>query len=275
MPELPEVETTRRGLETFLKNARIEKVTVHQAMLRRAVPKALKKSVEGAKVKKLERRAKYLLLHLDNGQTIILHLGMSGRLFKKTEPYTPSQHDHVVFETDKGDAIIFRDPRRFGLIDIAPTKDLKNHPLLKQIGPEPFDNKLAPQILYDKFKNKKTPVKAALLDQHMIAGLGNIYILEALHDCRILPTRLCNQITPAECKKLLPSIRKILTKAIEWGGSSLRDYAHVDGQLGKFKHHFMVYDRTGEKCLRKSCTGTIKRIAQGGRSSFFCPVCQH
>jgi formamidopyrimidine-DNA glycosylase len=238
----------------------------------------------------LSRRAKYLLAHLDNGQTLIVHLGMSGRLtihgpgahirpggfHHKTadDGSGDGKHDHVVFETDEGTRIVFTDHRRFGLMTIADTNALSSHVLFAGLGPEPLDKNFTPAFLSAALKGKRTPIKSALLDQRVVAGLGNIYVCEALFRSRISPKRLAASVAGPRAERLVPAIKKVLEAAIKAGGSSLRDYAKADGELGYFQHHFAVYDREGQPCPTKDCRGKIKRIVQSGRSTYYCPSCQ-
>jgi len=290
MPELPEVETVRLGLEAALEGHRFARVAARRPDLRKAFPERFAERLTGRRVLGLRRRAKYLLLDLDDGDTLIVHLGMSGRLtihgpkaplkpgrFHNRAPDDGSgegKHDHVVFETDEGTRIVFTDHRRFGLMDITETKAVANHPLLHGLGPEPLDDAFTPTVLSAALKGKKTPIKSALLDQRVVAGIGNIYACEALFRARISPKRLAKTVAGARSEKLVPAIKAVLRDAIKAGGSSLRDYARADGELGYFQHHFAVYDREGKPCPGKDCSGTIKRIVQAGRSTFYCPSCQ-
>jgi formamidopyrimidine-DNA glycosylase len=238
----------------------------------------------------LRRRAKYLLLDLDRGETLVIHLGMSGRMtvhgpkaavrpgrFHNSigdDGSGQGKHDHVVFVTDEGTRMVFTDHRRFGLMTIAGTAALDSHPLFAGLGPEPLDEAFTPAVLSAALRRKKTPIKSALLDQRVVAGLGNIYVCEALFRARISPKRLAKTIAGARCGKVVPAIKAVLRDAIKAGGSSLRDYAKADGELGYFQHHFAVYDREGKPCPGKDCTGVIKRIVQASRSTFYCPSCQ-
>jgi formamidopyrimidine-DNA glycosylase len=239
---------------------------------------------------RLRRRAKYLLLDLDSKESLIVHLGMSGRLtihgfdaplrpgrFHNKTPEDGSgngKHDHVVFETDEGTRIVYTDHRRFGLMTLVDTDALEEDALFKGLGPEPLNNAFTPAVLSAALKGKKTPIKAALLDQRVVAGLGNIYVCEALFRARISPKRLARSVVGVRAGDLVPAIKAVLKDAIAAGGSSLRDYARADGELGYFQHRFAVYDREGKPCPAKACTGTIKRIVQSGRSTFYCPSCQ-
>ncbi len=288
MPELPEVETVRLGLVPALKGRRFARVQVNRPDLRTPFPERFAARLTGRRVMHLRRRAKYLLLDLDSGETLIVHLGMSGRLtvhganthrpgrFHNKAPDDGSgagKHDHVVFETDEGTRIVFTDHRRFGLMGLSPTDALEADPLFKGLGPEPLDDSFTPSVLSAALTGKKTPIKSALLDQRVVAGLGNIYVCEALFRAGISPKRLAKTVAGARCEKLVPAIKAVLKEAVDAGGSSLRDYARADGELGYFQHHFAVYDREGEPC--PNCKGTIKRIVQAGRSTFYCPKCQN
>jgi formamidopyrimidine-DNA glycosylase len=290
MPELPEVETVRLGLVPALEGRIFARVNAKRADLRIAFPENFAGRLTGRRVLTLSRRAKYLLAHLDNGQTLIVHLGMSGRLtihgpdaaikpggfHHKTadDGSGDGKHDHVVFETDEGTRIVFTDHRRFGLMTITDTDALSSHALFAGLGPEPLDEAFTPAFLSAVLKGKRTPIKSALLDQRVVAGLGNIYVCEALFRARISPKRLAASVAGERAKRLVPAIKKVLGAAILAGGSSLRDYAKADGELGYFQHHFAVYDREGKPCPAKDCRGKIKRIVQSGRSTYYCPSCQ-
>ena len=290
MPELPEVETVRLGLMPALKGRIFARVNAKRADLRIAFPEDFARRLTGRRVLALSRRAKYLLAHLDNGQTLIVHLGMSGRLtiHGPAAPIKPGtfhhntahdgsgegKHDHVVFETDEGTRIVFTDHRRFGLMTLADTDELCRHALFTGLGPEPLDESFTPAFLSAALKGKRTPIKSALLDQRVVAGLGNIYVCEALFRARISPKRLAASVAGERARRLVPAIKTVLEAAIKAGGSSLRDYAKADGELGYFQHHFAVYDREGEPCPAKDCGGKIKRIVQSGRSTYYCPSCQ-
>ena len=290
MPELPEVETVRLGLMPALKGRIFARVNAKRADLRIAFPEDFARRLTGRRVLALSRRAKYLLAHLDNGQTLIVHLGMSGRLtihgpdarvrpggfHHKTadDGSGEGKHDHVVFETDEGTRIVFTDHRRFGLMTIADTDALSSHALFAGLGPEPLDESFTPAFLSAALKGKRTPIKSALLDQRVVAGLGNIYVCEALFRARISPKRLAASVAGTRAGRLVPAIKTVLEAAIKAGGSSLRDYAKADGELGYFQHHFAVYDREGAPCPAKDCGGKIKRIVQSGRSTYYCPSCQ-
>ena len=268
MPELPEVETTVRGLERILDGQRIARVAVNRADLRRAFPPDLAQALTGATVTGLGRRAKYGLIHTDRERTLVFHLGMSGRW--RIDPETLGKHDHMVLET-AAHVVALCDPRRFGSVDLVDTPELDAWPAFAALGPEPLGADLTPEHLKRAFSDRVAAVKLLLLDQRIVAGLGNIYVCEALFRARIDPRKAAGKITLPALKRLVPAIRAVLEEAIAAGGSSLRDYAQPSGQLGYFAKHFDVYGREGEPC---ACGGTIKRIVQGGRSTWFCPRCQ-
>ncbi|MFO6466064.1 bifunctional DNA-formamidopyrimidine glycosylase/DNA-(apurinic or apyrimidinic site) lyase [Jannaschia sp. KMU-145] len=281
MPELPEVETVRRGLTPALEGARLTRVDVNRPDLRWPFPERMAERLQGATVTALGRRSKYLLLHLDTGETLIVHLGMSGRMvvddvqqgsFHRDAGWLP-QHDHVVFHTD-GHQVTFNDARRFGFMDLAATDALDAHVHFARMGPEPMGNGFHEAHLIDALASKNTPIKSALLDQRVVAGLGNIYVCEALHRAGIAPTRRARRIAAPRVARLVPIIRDVLAEAIAAGGSSLRDHRQADGTLGYFQHGFRVYDREGAPCPTPDCDGTIRRIVQAGRSTFHCPRCQ-
>jgi formamidopyrimidine-DNA glycosylase len=293
MPELPEVETVRRGLEPALQGTRIDKVEQRRPDLRFPLPENFVQRLEGRTITSLGRRAKYLLADLDDGMTLIMHLGMSGSFRVERddgEPTTPGSfhhersgsatHDHIVFHLANGRRITYNDPRRFGFMDLVARTALSEHPSFRTLGLEPLGNELNGDRLAALFKGRKTPLKAALLDQSLVAGLGNIYVCEALNMAKLSPKRLAGTLarktgaaTPAAIQ-LADDIKLVLTDAIRAGGSSLRDHKLTDGSLGYFQHHFRVYDREGEPCLTPDCDGVIKRIVQSGRSTFYCPTCQ-
>src|SRR5580704_3088005 len=292
MPELPEVETVRRGLEPAMEGARFAKVEVHRGDLRWPLPKDFAKRLEGTTVTGMGRRAKYLLADLSSGDVLVMHLGMSGsfHVFEKERQTAPGAyyherakhkaHDHVVFHMSSGAIVTFKDPRRFGSMKIVPRDKLDAEPLLRGLGPEPLGNEFDAAMLAHACAGKKTSLKAALLDQRIVAGLGNIYVCEALHRARLSPKRKASTIAdrkgaPNErAVKLVDAIKAVLNEAIKQGGSSLRDHKLTDGELGMFQHNFRVYDREGEKCRTPGCSGTVKRIVQNGRSTFYCPTCQ-
>jgi formamidopyrimidine-DNA glycosylase len=269
MPELPEVETVCRGLEQKLPSRKIIKVEQHRADLRIPFPKHLA-DIKNKTITGIERRAKYILIHLSNQQTLIIHLGMSGRL-TVTPDYTPAKHDHMVLTLDNKEKVIFNDARRFGLVDLAETATLDTHKFFRHLGCEPLDKDFAADYLAAKFQSKKIAVKLAIMDQQIVVGVGNIYASEALFLAGISPLRLCHTLTLPELKKLVGAIRKTLEKAIKAGGSSLRDYVQSDGNLGYFQHQFTVYGKEGQKCRNCTCDSAIQKITQGGRSTFYCP----
>ena len=291
MPELPEVETVRRGLQPVMEGARFTKVEVRRGDLRWPLPKKFAARLEGRTVLGLGRRAKYLLADLASGEVLLMHLGMSGS-FRVTQggQTTPGSyyhdrskdeaHDHVIFQMSSGARISFNDPRRFGCMKLIKREKLEDEPLLRALGPEPLGNAFDAAMLAKACAGKKTSLKAALSDQKVVAGLGNIYVCEALHRAHLSPKRLASTIAvksgaPHErAGHLVDAIKLVLNDAIKAGGSSLRDHRQTSGALGMFQHNFRVYDREGQKCPTPKCTGTIKRIVQTGRSTFFCPVCQ-
>ncbi len=280
MPELPEVETVRRGLEPVLGGRRIVRAEVRRPDLRWPFPPRLAERLAGRRVTALRRRSKYLLADLDRGETLILHLGMSGRLLLSGAPRgvfhhahpAPEKHDHVVIEIEGGARVTFNDARRFGAVDLWPTAELETHRLLAGLGPEPLGNAFDGSYLARRLAGRRTSVKAVLGDQRVVAGLGNIYLSEALWRAGISPLRLARDVTAAEAEGLVAAVRAVLIDAIAAGGSSLRDYRRADGELGYFQHSFAVYDRAGGPCPR--CGGAILRTVQSGRSSFWCPACQ-
>jgi formamidopyrimidine-DNA glycosylase len=292
MPELPEVETVRRGLAPVMEGARIIRVEARRPDLRRPLPRDFVKRLEGQTVIGIGRRAKYLTADLASGDVLLMHLGMSGSFrvnhdgkggmpgeFHHPRADAPA-HDHVVFHMSSGATVTFNDPRRFGLMLIVPRNELANHPLMRGVGPEPLGNAFDANLLAAACRDKKTSLKAALLDQTVVAGLGNIYVCEALHRARLSPKRRASTIAtrtgaPNErAVALVDAIKAVLNDAIKAGGSSLRDHRRTDGELGYFQHHFRVYDREGEPCVTPGCGGTVKRIVQNGRSTYFCATCQ-
>jgi formamidopyrimidine-DNA glycosylase len=268
MPELPEVETTIRGLAPVLDGRRLAKVEARRPDLRRALPVDLGQRLTGARVTGLRRRGKYGLIDTDRGDTLVFHLGMSGRW--RVDPSEIDKHDHFILETDEGRRVALNDPRRFGSLDLVRTDTLGEWPAFKALGPEPFD--LDAGDFKRRLAGRKAAIKLLLLDQRIIAGLGNIYVCEALYRAGIHPKRAGGSVSLAKLKQLVPAIREVLTEAIAAGGSTLRDFASPDGELGYFSKAFAVYDRAGLPCERG---GTVRRIVQGGRSTFYCPRCQH
>jgi formamidopyrimidine-DNA glycosylase len=292
MPELPEVETVRRGLEPVMDGARFKKVEMRRPDLRFPLPKDFVKRLEGKSVTGLGRRAKYLLADLSSGDVLLMHLGMSGsfRVLHGKGETAPgnyhhersklSAHDHIVFHMSNGATITFNDPRRFGFMKLVPRKTLEDEPHLRELGPEPLANSFDAAALAEACAGKKTSLKAALSDQRVVAGLGNIYVCEALHRAHLSPKRRASTIVDrkgqpnARAEALVEGIKAVLHEAIKAGGSSLRDHRRTDGDLGAFQHNFRVYDREGKPCPTPGCGGTVKRIVQGTRSTFYCPTCQ-
>jgi formamidopyrimidine-DNA glycosylase len=278
MPELPEVETVMRGLRARLEGRRIVRAATHRLDLRWPLPLGLARRLTGAQVLGFRRRGKYILMRLDGGDSVLLHLGMSGRmLIERAGRNDVTLHEHLVLETDEGWRVGFVDPRRFGSVDLVPTEQEDTHRLLADLGPEPLDAAFSLASLSQSLAGKRTPVKAALLDQKIVAGLGNIYVCEALFRAAISPQRSAHTIPGARATRLLPAIKDTLTEAIAAGGSSLRDYVQPDGELGYFQHAWKVYGHEAEPCERcpgkPICQG-IKRIVQSGRSTFYCPRMQ-
>lgn len=280
MPELPEVETVRRGLQPHLEGRVITRAEARRPDLRWPLPPDLVQVLTGARVVALRRRSKYILADLEDRGSLLLHLGMSGRMLIEgelqgefhREPAILPRHDHVVFWTDQGTRITFNDARQFGMVDlVAPGA---THPLLAHLGPEPLSDAFTPEVLSRAFAGRRMPVKAALLDQRIVAGLGNIYVSEALHRAGIDPRRLAGQIAPDEIAALVGHVRDVLEEAIAAGGSSLRDHRQATGELGYFQHSFRVYGREDAACPTPGCAGRVQRIVQSGRSSYFCPLCQ-
>jgi len=278
MPELPEVETVMRGLRARLEGRRIVRATANRPDLRWPMPLNLAQRLTGAHVTGFRRRGKYMLMRLEGGDSVLLHLGMSGRmLIGPARPNTETLHEHLVLETDDGWRVGFVDPRRFGSIDLVRTDQEDQHKLLMGLGPEPLDDGFSAASLGESLAGKKTPIKAALLDQKVVAGLGNIYVCEALFRAGISPLRLAQTVPGVRAGRLVPAIRDTLREAIAAGGSSLRDYVQTNGELGYFQHAWKVYGREGEPCPicpgDQSCKG-VRRIVQSGRSTFYCPMKQ-
>jgi formamidopyrimidine-DNA glycosylase len=317
MPELPEVETVRRGLEPVLTGRVIARAQVNRPDLRWPLPERMAERLTGARVQALRRRSKYILAELDSAETLLIHLGMSGRMLISAPPHppgpplldeergeqpvpplapqgergaggvrgaalgvfhhahpAPEKHDHVVLDLDTGARVTFNDARRFGAMDLMPTATADRHWLIADLGPEPLGNAFSAPYLAARLAGRRTPVKSALLDQRIVAGLGNIYVCEVLFRAGLHPARLAGDLSPSQVADLVPLIRSVLEEAIAAGGSSLRDYRQADGELGYFQHAFRVYDREGAHCVSPGCTGTVGRIVQSGRSSYFCPGCQ-
>jgi formamidopyrimidine-DNA glycosylase len=310
MPELPEVETVRQGLEPFLIGQAFARVEQRRPDLRFPLPDAFASRLTGRTVEALQRRAKYLLARLDNGEVLVMHLGMTGRFsievprrktrsagkganapqglddaplvlgeFVYAEVLAP-KHEHIVFHLGDGTALRYHDARRFGFMDLVPAATLDDHAHFKGLGVEPLSPAFTPEWLAQRLKGKTTSIKAALIDQRLIAGIGNIYACEALHRARLSPLRKAGSLATKSGKPtkkteaLVASVRAVLEAAIKAGGSSLRDYKRADGRLGRFQHRFKVYDREGKPCPRKGCGGTVRRVVQAGRSTFYCPTCQ-
>ena len=286
MPELPEVETVRKGLVPVLEGRLLARVSARRPDLRIPLPKGFAERLTGRRVEKLTRRAKYILAHLDGDEILLIHLGMSGRFTiqgRKLGKFlhgTPDAqgglgpHDHIVFDTDAGDRVIFTDHRRFGLMTLLDARKADEHKLLSGLGPEPLSAAFSAEALGGALKGKRTPIKSALLDQRVVAGLGNIYVCEALLRAGISPKRSAASVPGDRARRLVPAIKRVLQEAIKAGGSTLRDYKQTDGELGYFQNSFSVYDREDELCVTKGCGGTIKRIVQSGRSTYYCPKCQ-
>lgn len=273
MPELPEVETVCQGLLKATQGLKIAEVVCRRDALRFPLPKGFAAHLSGRRIESIGRRAKYILLRLSGGETLIVHLGMSGRLFIDSDKKKDhAKHDHVIFYFNDGTVVRFNDPRRFGLMDIAANDGIATHKLFKHLGAEPLDEEFSGTYLHAQLQRRKIAVKLAIMDQKLVVGVGNIYASEALYDARISPNRPAHKVTAKEAARLQQSIKKVLRLAIKSGGSSLRDYVRADGELGYFQHHFKTYGREGEKC--PNCKGLISKIIQGGRSSFYCPKCQ-
>ena len=286
MPELPEVETIRRGLAPVLGGARLARVTARRPDLRFPLPERFAQRLTGARIEALERRGKYLVAPLDTGETFLTHLGMTGRFtiagaagcsvpgrFERAAPPV-AKHAHVTFETDDGAIVTFYDPRRFGYMDLVPSTDIAGCRWFKGMGPEPLSPDFDAARLGRALAGRRQPIKSAMLDQRLIAGLGNIYVCEALYRARLAPERASGSISPGGLKRLARSVREVLAEAIDAGGSTLRDYARADGGSGYFQHSFSVYGRGGEPCPRRGCGGEIQRRVQSGRATFACDRCQ-
>ena len=292
MPELPEVETVRRGLVPVMQGAKFLRVEARRKDLRWPLPNDFARRLTGRRVTRLDRRAKYLLAALDDGEILVMHLGMSGsfRVKHQASDKTPGEfhhprakagaHDHVVFHMSSGAIVTFNDPRRFGAMLLVRGDKLAEDKLFRALGPEPLDAAFTAAVLAAACDGKKTSLKAALLDQRVVAGLGNIYVCEALYRAHLSPKRMAAILShrgkpTGAARSLVKTIRQVLGDAIKAGGSSLRNYVKADGELGNFQHMFRVYDREGAPCLTPRCKGRIRRIVQTGRSTFYCPVCQH
>ncbi len=276
MPELPEVETVVRGLRPRLEGHRLAQVEQHCESLRFPFPAGFARRLRGRRVLRIDRRAKYILVHLDGGEVLLCHLGMSGRMVVTAERDRPlAKHDHVVFTTEAGEQVRFNDARRFGVMDLIEEQHLWRHRLLCDLGPEPLGNAFSGPVLATALNGRRTPIKAALLDQKVVAGLGNIYACEALYAAGLSPRRRAYTVQGGRAERLARAIRDVLGRAIDAGGSSLRDYVQADGELGYFQHHWAVYDRAGQACPNCDCVpadgGGIRRLVQSNRSTFYCP----
>lgn len=282
MPELPEVETVRRGLAPVMEGQVIARADVNRPDLRWPFPPDMAERLTGQFVERLRRRSKYILADLSGGETLLIHLGMSGRMTVSGDPLgrfvrdhpAMQKHDHVVLHMGNGARITFNDPRRFGAMDLMETQGAESHRLLAGLGPEPLGNAFNEDHLVAALRGRMTPIKSALLDQRVVAGLGNIYVCEVLFRAGISPRRKAGRIAALRVAGMVPIIRQVLDEAIEAGGSSLRDFRQADGELGYFQHSFDVYGREGEACRRDGCDGIIARLVQSWRSSFHCPRCQ-
>jgi len=288
MPELPEVETVMRGLESVMVGQKIRYADIRRPDLRWPFPENMSQRLTGAKILRLHRRSKYILCDLDRGETLLIHLGMSGRMTISNtgnesedllgnfqyKPSTPAKHDHVILDMIGGARISFNDARRFGAMDLIETQKLFDHKLIKSLGPEPLGNEFNAPYLHSKLKGKTAPIKSALLDQRIVSGLGNIYVCESLWRAGINPTRLSGKVSRKKIDVLVPIIGDVLREAISAGGSSLKDHRQTNGDLGYFQHSFAVYGREGKECHSQDCSELIKRIVQSGRSSFYCAKCQ-
>jgi formamidopyrimidine-DNA glycosylase len=278
MPELPEVETVRRGLAPRLVGHRIVRLIQRRRDLRVPLPAKFAQKVEGRTVQAIDRRAKYLLIRLDDGQTLIAHLGMSGRMTlfdaASAAEHPFQRHDHVVMETDEGWQVRFNDARRFGLMLLAPSEAVQRHKLFKGLGPEPLDETFDGAALAARLKGRRTPIKAALLDQKTLVGIGNIYACEALFLSGISPRRSAHTVQGERADRLIAALKAVLLRSIDDGGSTLRDHVQPGGELGYFQTRFNVYDRAGALCPTRGCGRTVKRLVQSGRSTFYCARCQ-
>ena len=283
MPELPEVETVLRGLAPAIEGRTVLHTSVNRPDLRWPFPDNMADRMTGQKICRLWRRSKYILADLSSGETLLIHLGMSGRILISGDPLgqflhdhpAAQKHDHVVFDIDNGARVTFNDPRRFGAMDLLRTDSANHHPLLRDIGPEPLSNAFNETYLIDRIKRKNSAIKSVLLDQKVVAGLGNIYVCEALYRAGISPKRQAGKTSKTRLAALVPIIRQVLDEAIRAGGSSLRDFRQADGELGYFQHSFNVYGREGLPCLTDGCDHVVQRIVQSGRSSFYCNGCQN
>ncbi len=278
MPELPEVETVCRGLVGVLEGRRLKDIQVTRPDLRIPFPKNFAANLKGRRICKIYRRAKYILMSLDDGNALIIHLGMSGRMVVSSNSSPAQLHDHVIFFTDDGSVVRYNDPRRFGLMDLAIEDALDDHKFFNHLGIDPLSDDFGPGIFLNTLKGRSTAIKSALLDQRLVVGIGNIYACESLYRAGISPRRKAGSITKEQATRLVQAIKDVLTDAIAAGGSSLRDHVQPTGELGYFQHAWCVYGREGQKCVRARSGETkhprIKRVVQGGRSTFYCPRCQ-
>jgi len=275
MPELPEVETVRRGLAPVLEGHRLARVVIRRRDLRWPLPDDFGQRLTNREIVAVDRRAKFLLIRLDDGTVWIAHLGMSGRFRIFDGPPPPEEtHDHVIVETEAGVVIRYNDPRRFGFMDLTTNEDLDTYPMLAAMGPEPLGGDFTAVVLAGRLKGRAAPIKAALLDQHTVAGLGNIYVCEALHQAGISPKRKARSVQGGRAERLHAAIQDVLSRAIEAGGSSLRDHRQPDGELGYFQHNFLTYGRADKNCRRCGDGHLIRQFVQSGRSTFYCPNCQ-
>ncbi len=280
MPELPEVETVRRGLAPVMEGREVLRLEVNRPDLRFPFPERFTKRVQGTTIVRMGRRAKFLVTELSSGEALIMHLGMSGRFTVSGvgtaafhhDPGTNPKHDHVVFHMTGGASVTYNDPRRFGFMELWPTDQIGSYPRVKDLGPEPLTNEFSAAYLDEVLAGKAAPIKAALLDQSVIAGLGNIYVCEALFRAGISPRRKASTVPGARAARLAPIINDVIREAIDAGGSSISDFSNASGELGYFQHRFDVYDREGQPC--NTCGATVKRLVQSGRSTFYCGTCQ-
>lgn len=273
MPELPEVETVCRGLRQSVLGREVVQVELRRPDIRQPIPADLPERMQGARIERIERRAKYLLFSMSNGYVMIGHLGMSGRMMVKSRvPETLEKHDHVLFHLNDGQVIIFNDPRRFGVISGCAQEELSSHVLLAGLGPEPFSDTFNGHYLYALCQNRRQPIKPLIMDQRVVVGIGNIYASEALYASKIFPERPANELSKKQLNKLVAEARMVLQSAIDSGGSTLRSYVDSRGEAGYFQHRFLVYDKEGKPCV--TCSAPIGRSVQAGRATFFCRICQ-
>ncbi len=275
MPELPEVETVCRGLTPALKGRVITKVIQNRPNLRFLIPENLKEVMEGQRVESVYRRAKYIIIEMDNGWNVCWHLGMSGRMVIDDENREQKKHDHIILFNNNNQAVFLNDARRFGYVFTVENKEMSECQHFVKLGPEPLGNSFNAVVLYEALQKRKSPIKNALLDQTIVAGLGNIYVCEALYYARIHPKTKSCDLSMENCEILVPIIKDVLNKAIAAGGSSLKDYVQTTGEMGYFQHSFAVYGRAGEQCQDSNCNGVVERIVQSGRSTFYCPEHQY